>query len=230
MEGYTEYEFDNVTALNIAVDAIVKQLSDEYNIFINNIQTTKLETREKEDVNARKECIMRDGFRLLYTSILNTMMYMDKPTATQILDYSYGFEAKVGRVNTVIAIPKTVSINGVEVNFSTPAVEKHVASTLYDVIKPYHMEKEFLAFFVSPEPSEGNKYVLEVNNAHLSKLTPEQKQEFMSNISTRCMKKCNISSGDNKEQINTQIDAQISNMSNQGTYTEDTYNADFDFD
>lgn len=230
-EDYKVIEFPKVGGLELGVEALLKTLTKDYNIFIHNIQDGKMEDRDKMDINDRMLSIQRNGFNIDYSCLLDTMKYLRKPTAREIIEYVYGWAKKQDRINAIIAIPKNVKINGFDIDFSTPITDVATLDTLYEVVKGSKLDNEFMAFFIHPEPTDGKPFLLEINEKHLSKLTKEEQESFMNNYANKCKEACGITDTDNKTFINYKKNntIEIKAKSSQ-KFTEGSYYNDFDWD
>lgn len=178
----------------------------EYNIFMHcvTIRSEYFLNREKnpkDELKKRVDSIMSEGLNLegtqgygSYGSINGTAKFFGNSKDVDVEQISkYDYFSRSDTVNSIIiAIPKYIDVYGRKVEFSSfggtmKHASQHIKDCLFDIAKDTYLPVEFILAHQEVNLKTG-EVVLNINEKHLSNLSPDESDKFLRTITKKCEK------------------------------------------
>lgn len=252
-----KYNPANKQQLGEYIRAVMKGVEDdgEYCLYVHKVYDIGFNDRKAFGDSARSnmDSILDSGLNTYrYTSLLKTAKFLGDATESKsedVLNYTYPWYVNE-HIVVFMAIPKTIKINGYDINFSEPEFnirpheEKRDDFTncqfamLFDALRLLHVQPEFIAgAYVSHLPTEseesfenrGGKYELYLNENFICAQDLLKKENIMKPIQEKVVKEFRIDTTDSKDIILKKIYDGIRAKDSQDL-KKGSYDEDFDFD
>ena len=186
-----------------------------------------------------------------YSSVQQTSVFsgiFDESSADKVLNYNYPWPT-TEQIILIMAIPKNVKINGFDVNFSTPIYKfaefdamrydhsKSQYTMPYDALKQHSVDLPFIVGSIvthlpteTPEEFEKYaKYEMYINPTHISRVSENEREQYLSELSNQVITKFGIVETDDEKAIDQKIHSVIEDM-DKTNFNEGSYSSDYDFD
>ena len=256
MEKPQPIEFYKKKELRQMLEFVMHSISKtgEYNLFLHKVYDFDEDGKMWKNITCRSNMfgILESGLNKgKYSSIKQTSVFsgeLKEDSVDKILAYDYPWPTSE-HIVVIIAIPKNITINGIETNFSTPTFKfseydmfrvDHTKSQYtmpYDTLKTTSVELPFIVgSIITNMPNEKeedferhSKYQLYLNPNHLWKQSDAERNAYMKPLIDKVVSNSGIVETDGKEEIDQKIHDGIIKL-DKVDFNEGRYCSDYDFD
>lgn len=228
-------EYDCKGVLKYQIEKLISKIPcpEDFNLYIHKVFPYDEAEKIKKGHACRQnlESIFNEGLRMIYySSIQETATYyseLSPDKASMIVDADYkGGQQPDEQILVLLALPKTVKINGYDINLSTPEYthalhgyqrenpEYSQFTQNYDLCDFSYVHNAFVLGAISThKPDEsiqkflnnGKKFELFENENFFAFQPQEEQDKLMDSIGSRLKSRCNIGALGNKPMIESRI-------------------------